>query len=214
MRSFVAVWPDPPVLEAVAAFERPDLPGGRWTTVDQWHVTLRFLGEVAQADVAEVVDVLRSVAARHRPVTAVLGPVTGRFKERILHVPVAGLDELAADVIAATATMGDAPPDDRAFQGHLTLARVRPRQARLSPPAVPPALVGCPLAGSWTVRELTLVASDRRPGGSAYSVVERVPLGVEGGATGGVDDGAGPTPGTGTVPPEPLPGGRRGRPAG
>lgn len=186
MRLFVAVWPDAPVREAVAAFERPDLPGGRWTTADQWHVTLRFLGEVAEPDVAEVVDALRSVAARHPPVTAVLGPATGRFKDRILHVPVAGLDELAVDVIAATATMGDAPPEDRAFQGHLTLARVRPRQARLSPAALPPALVGRSLAGSWTVRELTLVASDRRPGGSAYTVVARVPLGVDGEVNGAV----------------------------
>ena len=194
MRLFVAVWPDPAVLEAVAAFQRPDLPGGRWTTADQWHVTLRFLGEVAEADGPEVVDVLRAVAARHRPVTAVLGPVTGRFKDRILHVPVAGLDDLAADVIAATATMGDAPPEDRAFQGHLTLARVRPRQARLSPPALPPSVVGRPLAGSWTVRELTLVASDRRPGGSVYSVVDRAPLGA-GGASGDV---SGDAPGDGS----------------
>jgi 2'-5' RNA ligase len=199
---FVAVWPDPPVLEAVAAFERPDLPGGRWTTADQWHVTLRFLGEVAEADLAEVVDAMATVAARHGPLTAVLGPVTGRFKERILHVPVSGLDDLAADVIAATATMGDAPPEDRAFQGHLTLARVRPRQARLSPPALPPSLVGRPLAGTWTVRELTLVASDRRPGGSVYSVVDRAPLGVgetsDDGSGPGADEGSDEGPGDGS----------------
>jgi 2'-5' RNA ligase len=199
---FVAVWPDPAVLEAVAAFERPDLPGGRWTTADQWHVTLRFLGEVAEADLTEVADAVRAAAARHRPVDAVLGPVTGRFKERILHVPVAGLDELAADVIDATATMGDAPPDDRAFQGHLTLARVRPWQARLSSPALPPALVGRPLAGSWTVRELTLVASDRRPGGSAYSVVDRAPLATDAatgdGSRGGPGGGSGPVPDAGS----------------
>ena len=194
MRLFVAVWPDHAVLEAVAAFQRPDLPGGRWTTADQWHVTLRFLGEVAEADLAEVVDAMATVAARHRPLTAVLGPVTGRFKERVLHVPVTGLADLAADVIAATATMGDAPPEDRAFQGHLTLARVRPRQARLSPPALPPSVVGRPLAGSWTVRELTLVASDRRPGGSAYSVIDRAPLG-SGDAPGDVPGG-----GSGDVP--------------
>ena len=145
-------------------------------------------------DLAEVVDAMATVAARHRPLTAVLGPVTGRFKERILHVPVTGLDDLAADVIAATATMGDAPPEDRAFQGHLTLARVRPRQARLSPPALPPSVVGRPLAGSWTVRELTLVASDRRPGGSAYSVIDRAPLG-SGDAPGDVPGG-----GSGDVP--------------
>lgn len=199
MRLFVAVWPDASVREAVAAFERPDLPGGRWTTSDQWHVTLRFLGEVAEADLVEVVDAVRSAAARHSPVTAVLGPVTSQLEGRILHAPVTGLDDLAADVIAATAALGDAPPEERGFQGHLTLARVRRRQARSAPPVLPPPLVGRPLAGSWTVEELTLVASDRRPGGSSYSVIERVPLGVDGGAD--------PLPDAGPVPPAPLVGG-------
>ena len=41
MRLFVAVWPDASVREAVAAFERPDLPGGRWTTSDQVSGTTR-----------------------------------------------------------------------------------------------------------------------------------------------------------------------------
>ncbi|MBP7632224.1 MAG: hypothetical protein KA758_17350, partial [Acidimicrobiales bacterium] len=61
-------------------------------------------------------------------------------------------------------------------------------------PALPPSVVGRPLAGSWTVRELTLVASDRRPGGSAYSVIDRAPLG-SGDAPGDVPGG-----GSGDVP--------------
>ena len=86
MRLFIAVWPPPDVLDTVARLDRPDVPGLRWTTPDQWHVTLRFLG---QCEVEEVERAWEGVA--HSPVgRATMGPVTSRFGRRILHVPVDG----------------------------------------------------------------------------------------------------------------------------
>jgi 2'-5' RNA ligase len=159
MRLFVAVWPSEEVHAAIAAFPRPDVDGLRWTTPDQWHVTLRFLGD---CDLDEARDALESVEA---PATeAVMGPVTGRFGRRILHVPVAGLDEIARAAIAATGEVGE-PPEDRPFKGHLTLARSRRGDTDLRP------LAGLPLAGRWPVTEVTLVASRLGPGGARYEVV-------------------------------------------
>ncbi|MDQ1444823.1 MAG: hypothetical protein QOI20_1287, partial [Acidimicrobiaceae bacterium] len=43
-RLFVAVWPRPEVVDALARLPRPDVPGLRWTGPDHWHVTLVFLG--------------------------------------------------------------------------------------------------------------------------------------------------------------------------
>ncbi|HJV08482.1 MAG TPA: 2'-5' RNA ligase family protein, partial [Acidimicrobiales bacterium] len=97
-RLFVAVWPPDDVLDLVAALERPDVAGLRWTRPDQWHVTLRFLGET---ELAPVVAALGHVDAP--PATATLGPAVGRFGHRVLHVPVAGLDSVASAVVAATA---------------------------------------------------------------------------------------------------------------
>ena len=64
MRLFVAVWPPPEVLDLVAEIDRPALAGVRWTTRDQWHVTLRFLGrmdgiEAAAARLAEAAAAVR-----------------------------------------------------------------------------------------------------------------------------------------------------------
>lgn len=168
MRLFVAVWPPADVVASLAALPRPDVAGLRWTSPEQWHVTLRFLGE---AGAEEAVAAFRAIEAPGE-VTAELGPVTGRFGRRVLHVPVGGLGQLAAATVAATAGVGE-PPPDRPFAGHLTLARARDRRGVDLRP-----LSGVPVGGRWPVEELTLVAS--RLGGRSparYEVVEILPLG-------------------------------------
>jgi 2'-5' RNA ligase len=157
------------VLQALAALPRPAVPGLRWTSPEQWHVTLRFFGEADPAAAREAFGRIGPVGEA----TAVLGPSTGRLGGRVLHAPVQGLEGLAAATVAATAGVGE-PPPERPFAGHVTLARSRhPRGVDLRP------LAGAPVAGRWMVRELTLVAS--RLGGAAgprYEVVERLPLGA------------------------------------
>jgi 2'-5' RNA ligase len=54
VRLFVAVWPPNDVVDVLADLPRPDVAGVRWTTQGQWHVTLRFLGQVAADDVDQV----------------------------------------------------------------------------------------------------------------------------------------------------------------
>lgn len=185
-RLFVAVWPPPAVVEAVAAAAdaarrragdvasgavdtsgagaTPMAQGLRWTDPAEWHVTLRFLGRV---DRATALRAFGAVGRQPAPVLARVGPATGRFGRRVLHVPVQGLEGLAA-AVAATSDVGE-PPDDRPFAGHLTLARARARGgADLS------SAVGVPVSAAWEVEEITLVAS--RPGagaglGARYEVV-------------------------------------------
>lgn len=162
-RLFVAVWPPPEVVAELAALDRPPVVGLRWTVEPQWHVTLRFLGRVEH-----VREVRAAMEGVRTPVgEAVLGPATGRFGHRILHAPVAGLEALAADVVAATAHLGQ-PPEPRPFSGHITLARVsRTARVDLRP------LAGVPVAGRWPVREVTLVESRLWRDGARYEVVGR-----------------------------------------
>ena len=166
-RLFVAVWPPDDVLELVAALPRPEVEGLRWTSRDQWHVTLRFFGSVELEDAA---GALRSVAAP--ATTASLGPETGRFGKRVLHLPVDGLEAVAKAVVRATKKVGK-PPEPRPFKGHVTLARARDRRrgVDLRP------LVGTPVGASWPVTEVCLVESRLHPKGANYEVVETVSLG-------------------------------------
>ena len=165
-RLFVAVWPPDEGLDLVAALPRPDVEGLRWTTRDQWHITLRFFGAV-ELDAAS--GALRSVSAP--ATTAVLGPETGRFGKRVLHVPVSGLETVAKAVVRATKKVGK-PPEPRPFTGHLTLARARDRRrgVDLRP------LVGTPVAATWPVTEVCLVESHVSSKGANYEVVETVSL--------------------------------------
>jgi 2'-5' RNA ligase len=144
---------------------RPDVEGLRWTTEDQWHVTLRFLGE---CDVDDAIAAMSAVSAG--ATTAVMGPATGRFGRRVLHVPVAGLDDIARRVVNKTKRVGK-PPEPRPFHGHLTLARARDRRG-----VDLRSYCDVPMAAAWPVDEATLVASRLSPGGARYEVIERFPL--------------------------------------
>lgn len=163
MRLFVAVQPPEEVLDAVAALRRPRREGVRWTTRPQWHVTLRFLGEVDDPD-----PVVRAIdAAPLRPCTAVAGPAVAALGRRVVVVPVAGIEGLAAAVTEATAHLG-APPEDRPFDGHLTLARVRRGSLR--------GLVGEPIDLRFPVTDVRLVRSHPGPEGSRYEDLHVRPL--------------------------------------
>jgi 2'-5' RNA ligase len=173
VRLFVAVWPPESVVEMLLGLDRPDVDFLRWTTEPQWHVTLRFLGEVD--DPGPVADALRAVPERlvdagMGEVRAALGPTTAWFPGRqVLQVPVTGLDALADAVVDISAPWGD-PVDERRFSGHLTLARVR---ARARGPA---SLAGVSLAATWQVRAFELVSSVLGPGGARYDTVATVAL--------------------------------------
>ncbi len=192
-RLFVAVWPPAELVETLAGLERPQAKGLRWTTRDQWHVTLRFLGSVGEGDFEALVVALRGIAvpgesarlARlERPVTAVVGPGPSAFGRGVWVLPVAGLDGLAAvvdglvgpadglvgpaDGLAGPADGLVGPADGlaRPFHGHLTLARAKH----------PSLLKGLPrpaISFSWDVGEVTLVNSTLHPEGARYDVVER-----------------------------------------
>jgi len=165
-RLFVAVWPPDEVVEAVAALDRPEMVGLRWTDRRQWHVTLRFLGRCDIVDARRALDrlVVPAVAVEAR-----LGPAVGHFGRQVVQVPVLGLEDLATAVVAATADVGE-PPDDRPFAGHLTLARVATR-ADIDVGG----LTGQAVTARWPVTDLTLVESRLSSAGAAYRVLASWP---------------------------------------
>ena len=164
-RLFVAVWPPADMVELMASLPRPEQPGVRWTTVEQWHVTLRFLGE---ADV----DAARGALAELEAAScqAVLGPGARRLGPSAFVVPVGGLDELAAGVERAMEGVGQpSPRDPSRFRGHLTLARLKGKaRAVLDVSAV--------VSASWWVTSVALVQSHMHPQGARYETLAEVAL--------------------------------------
>jgi len=170
-RLFVAVWPPDKVVGLLEALCRPEVDGVRWTTAEQWHVTIAFLGNVPESRIEEVAAALRDAAARAAgPIEAELGPATARLGSGVLSVPVAGLEGLARDVraaIAAVTAIDTVSSGERAFHGHLTLARGKGGRR------VPGFLGGAPIEARWTVREVCLVRSSLTSHGARYTTLVR-----------------------------------------
>ena len=104
------------------------LPGADWVEADQYHLTLRFLGEVDAAALADLREGLSSVSARsfHLSLRG-LGVFPLRGDPETLWVGAdrgEGLLSLRNKVESLVVRRGQ-PPESRKFHPHVTLARVR-----------------------------------------------------------------------------------------
>jgi 2'-5' RNA ligase len=162
-RLFIAVWPPEEVVAELCTLHRKDQRGVRFVHPDNWHITLRFLGE---ADPDEVIDALDGTPFTAAP--ARLGPAVDVISERALVVPVDGLDALAERVTDRTRHIGERP--HKRFVGHLTMARVKPH--------VPmPRVLDALISAEFDVDEIALVQSRLDPRGAQYDTIETWPVG-------------------------------------
>lgn len=162
-RLFIAVWPTEEVAEELRSLHRKDQQGVRFVPPENWHITLRFLGEAHPDDVAEAMAGISLPACRAR-----LGPAVDVMNERSLVVPVAGVDALAHVVREHTTRIGEPVP--KRFIGHLSIARVKAQ--------VPmPRALGALVSAEFDVEEIALVQSRLEPEGARYETIATWPVG-------------------------------------
>ena len=162
---------------------RPGADAVRWVRPEGLHVTLRFLGDVAEGRVAALLDRVGEATREVAPFALAAGapaafPSPGRARVVTLEVgPEAPLQRLAAAVERGVVAAGFAP-ETRPFRAHLTLGRVR-RGARLARSFVA-GMTGPDTPGSEavSVTEATLFRSELTRGGSIYTSIGRAPLGA------------------------------------
>ncbi|HEX8095390.1 RNA 2',3'-cyclic phosphodiesterase [Jatrophihabitans sp.] len=183
MRMFVAVVPPLEVVEDLAGFVEPrqerDSPL-RWSSQEQWHLTLAFLPSVADRDLDELVERLAEVAGRREEFELRLqgaGSFPNPAQGKVLWTGVAGdtepLERLSASSRSAAVRAGT-EVDGSKFRPHVTLARAnRPveltRWLRVFDLYTGP---------SWQVEEIALIQSQLGHGRPHYQVHEVFPLGV------------------------------------
>ena len=174
LRLFFAVWPDTAAREALLRLARDTqaVAGGRATAPQSLHVTLAFLGSVANERLPALAAVAGAVAAAARPFALTLDRGGGaRARGGVAWIEAAAPPEallhLQARLATGFAELGFVP-DTRRFRPHVTLAR------KVAAAAVAPACA--PI--SWQVTELALNASEPAPGGSRYSTLATWPLGT------------------------------------
>jgi RNA 2',3'-cyclic 3'-phosphodiesterase len=184
MRLFVALLLEPEWLEALEAVQKrlralDRTSSVRWTDPRSIHLTLKFLGEVHEERVAELVSALAgAVEGRNAPILGLggLGAFPNRRHPRVLWV---GLKEegalllpLQAAVESATATLGW-EREGRPFQPHLTVGRVRDFGGRSSrvPQELLEAITDSPITkrGGTPHPRVALMQSHLSPQGTRYT---------------------------------------------
>ena len=163
------------VAQSLAAL-RGGLPGGRWIDPENYHVTLRFVGDVDDMVAHEVASMLGQVRRRpfelcfddlksfgsHRPraIVATLGPVPA-------------LIELQAEHERLMQRVG-LEPEGRKYTPHVTLARLRESSSRQVADYL--ALRAPYRSQPFQVSRFVLFSSRASVGGGPYVVEAAYPL--------------------------------------
>ncbi|PIU44638.1 MAG: RNA 2',3'-cyclic phosphodiesterase [Ignavibacteriales bacterium CG07_land_8_20_14_0_80_59_12] len=152
----------------------------RWESRDKYHITLKFLSDVREAQLPEIIDSLRRGLSGIPPfkVTyAGAGCFPSRRNPRVIWIGCENeegtLLRLHDAVEAATVPFGF-PTEERAFHPHITVGRVKGTRNTdplvLSLPSV--TLRSHPV----DVRQILVMKSDLKPSGSVYTILEAIPL--------------------------------------
>jgi RNA 2',3'-cyclic 3'-phosphodiesterase len=136
VRAFVAVGLPEPVRTLLQTLQerlgRGALPV-RWVPPENVHLTLKFLGEIPEADVSRVSDVLAAAARGSGPISLTargLGVFPAPRRPKVIWVGVGGNTGTLADLQRRLDTglvSAGIPAERRAFHAHLTLGRVKGR---------------------------------------------------------------------------------------
>lgn len=141
MRCFIAIDIDKKIRSALSGLQQ-QLRNGvdvkksdvKWVNPENIHLTLKFLGEIKDAKVVEVCNIVKAVAGRHKGFELDIESV-GHFggkSARVLWVGTGegekNLLELQQDIEKSLALAGW-PQETREFSGHLTLCRIRNSKA-------------------------------------------------------------------------------------
>jgi RNA 2',3'-cyclic 3'-phosphodiesterase len=157
----------------------------RWTSRDQFHLTLKFLGNVEAQRVAALTEALRRACRPFAPLQLKAEGVGFFPDSRFPRVAWVGVREAQDQLlplqraVEAAAQEFTAEEPDKRFSGHVTLGRIknlkRPEAARLAEAA---ARMADRLFGLWTAAEVELIRSVLTPQGARYTTVASAPLGA------------------------------------
>ncbi len=158
-------------------------PAARWTRPEQFHLTLRFLGNVEASQVKALEQALRGACAGFNALrlrAARIGFFPSARSPRVVWVGVADdqerLSGLWSVVQSATSAFTTAEPEEK-FAGHITLARIKlipPREAREL--AAQADQLAATVFGEWTATEVEIIWSQLSSQGARYNTVAAVPL--------------------------------------
>ncbi len=174
-RYFVAI-PIPRELRQRLSFLRANLPDARWIAEEDYHLTLRFLGDCDGPTLTNLVSALDQIDETPFKVQPSTLETFGHDRPRMIWLGIAdnpSVTRLHQRVDAAARRVG-LELDGRKFTPHITLARL----SRTKPAQVAKALedLGTPELPPFDVENFALYASGRSRGGGPYAIEETFQL--------------------------------------
>jgi 2'-5' RNA ligase len=178
MRIFVALALDDAMKDALANIQRrlrPHIPDAKWVEPENIHLTLKFLGEIEEKMLKDVVVCCENVADSHQPFLISLSEIGGfpsLSYPRVIWIGIAdGKEEvsLLAEELDRSLAKAGFPKEKRPFTPHLTLARIK-RERKVSVSKIEP------VSERMEVRSIQIIQSTLTPKGPIYRVVKSISL--------------------------------------
>jgi 2'-5' RNA ligase len=178
IRLFIAASIPEQQLVALDAAVRPlreRLGDARWPSLENQHITLKFLGWTDVAIMERVVGAMKTVAAKHRSADVSLKDVGAFPNRRRARVVWAGINDSTGLLTSIAGNLDELleplgfEREARAFTPHLTVARIkRPRAVNVDSVSVQ--------TDPWPITAIRLFRSHLSPRGARYEVVSSAEL--------------------------------------
>lgn len=175
IRLFVGVEIPPDIADSLAML-RGGLPGARWIDRENYHLTLRFIGDIDDALAREVAFILNNVRRSAFDLRLDgLSSFGGRRPRAVFAAaePSPALMELQAELERLLQRVG-LEPESRKFTPHVTLARLRDSSSRQVADYL--ATRGYYRSREFSVGRFVLFSSRASVGGGPYLVEAAYPL--------------------------------------
>jgi RNA 2',3'-cyclic 3'-phosphodiesterase len=182
VRTFVALELSPPlkagILRLAETLRRKGVHAS-WARDETLHLTLKFVGDVEEADVPDLIEAVRRAASRCRPFafeTRGVGAFPSPRRPRVVWVgvvPIDALFDLQGELELELAALG-VPCEERRWSPHITVGRIRDTQGSTDLETTLAAL-RCP-EETVAVSDVLVMKSVLSPSGAIHEPIARVPL--------------------------------------
>ncbi|MCX7755871.1 MAG: RNA 2',3'-cyclic phosphodiesterase [Anaerolineales bacterium] len=156
----------------------------RWVSVENIHLTLKFLGQVSSANLELLAQSVRAECAHSTPFSIAvegLGCFPNARRPRVLWIGLSAPPALIhlQHQIETSANRLGYPPDEKPFSPHLTIGRVREQAstAELQTLRLLLEQTHLPSLGTFSVNEICFYRSDLKPDGPVYTRISTARLG-------------------------------------
>ena len=188
IRSFIAIELPQEIIETIKKLQeqlRKYRLNVRWVRPENIHLTLKFLGDISEADIAPITGTLKAAADTVKPFHLKgqgLGIFPAMNRPRVIWLGVSGDVEILKKVqlcVEEGLEQRGFPKEGRPFQAHLTLGRVKGSlDKRILLETIEQ--FGNFESDSFTAKSVILFHSNLQRNGAVYTKLADVPFGPEG----------------------------------